>query len=363
MDQQSGLRVEAAAKRSMRRLAIIVAAVVLLTAATIWGTHYWLVGRFFVSTDDAYLQADSALIAPKVSGYVSGVFVENNQPVHQGQLLFTIDDRDYKVALAGAKADMAAAQAAIISDIAQIGLQKTRIAEAAAQLEADRARLAFATTNQRRYAALVRTGASTRQNADQADTGLATAKATVDADSASLAGAQRQVDVLRAELAQARASLAQATASARQATINLGHTQVVAPFEGVVGNKTVALGDYLQIGTPVMAVVPLNAVYITANYKETQVEGIEPGQPVSVSVDGFPDLKVTGTVESIAPSSGQEFALLPPDNATGNFIKIVQRVPVKIVLNLNRDNLGKLRPGMSVEPDIDTRPRRRHAAP
>ena len=363
MDQQSARRAEAAAKYSTRRLAIILAAVVVLIGLVALGTHYWLVGRFFVSTDDAYLAADSAIIAPKVGGYVSGVFVKNNQPVRQGQLLFTIDDRDYKVALAGAKADMAAAQAAITSDIAQINLQKTRIDEAAAQLEADKARLVFATNNQRRYAALVNNGASTKQNAEQADTELATASATVAADSASLAGAQRQVDVLRAALAQAKASLAQATASARQAAINLGHTRVVAPFDGVVGNKTVALGDFLQIGTPVMAVVPLNAVYVTANYKETQIQGIEPGQPVTISVDSFPDLKVTGTVESIAPSSGQEFALLPPDNATGNFIKIVQRVPVKIVLNLNQDNLGKLRPGMSVEPDIDTRPRRRHAAP
>jgi membrane fusion protein (multidrug efflux system) len=258
--------------------------------------------------------------------------------------------------LASTNADIQAAQAAIYSDTAQIKLQQTRIAGAAAQVEGDKARLAFASSNERRYASLLSTGASTKQNTAQATTDLATARAALNADDAALAGAERQVDVLNAELAQAKANLAQSLARAWQATLDLGHTQVRAPFDGVIGNKNIAVGDYLQAGTQVMAVVPLDGVYVIANFKETQLDGMHPGQPVTIAVDSYPNLKVTGTVRSISPASGQEFALMPPDNATGNFTKIVQRVPVKIVLDLNQENIGKLRPGMSVEPDIDIRP-------
>ena len=335
---------------------------IIVIALVIWGIYYFLVGQYFVSTDDAYLAADSTTIAPKISGYVTAVLVNDNQPVKQNQLLILIDDRDYKVAFAGAQADMQAAQAAISSDNAQISLQQTRIAAAAATLEGDKAKMAFAQSNHRRYAALSASGASTVQNSEQADTDLATAQAMLDADTAGLLGAQRQVDVLNAEIAQAKASLAQAYAKAQQAALDLSHCQVRAPYDGVVGNKTVAVGDYLQAGTQVMAVVPLDQVYVTANYKETQLSRVLPGQPVTVEVDTYPSLKVTGVVNSVSPSSGQEFALLPPDNATGNFTKIVQRVPVKIVLNLNQNLIGKLLPGMSVEPDIDTRPKRQNAA-
>ena len=194
------------------------------------------------------------------------------------------------------------------------------------------------------------------QNTEQANTDVATAQATLAADQANLLAAHRQVDVLNAALAQAQASLAQANAHVEQAALNLGHTEIRAPFDGIVGNKTVAVGDYLEAGTQIMAIVPLSQVYVIANYKETQITHIKAGQHVSLVVDAFPGLKVTGTVDSIAPASGQEFALLPPDNATGNFTKIVQRVPVKIVLDLTPDLIGKLRPGLSVEPNIDTRP-------
>ena len=342
-----------------RRLLIIGVGIILLIGLVIWGVQYWRVGRYFISTDDAYVAADSTTIAPKVSGYVTSVQVNDNQPVKQGQLLLTIDDRDYKVSLQAAQADMQAAQAAILSDAAQIALQQTKIAGAGAMVEGDKARLAFARTNERRYASLSASGASTEQNAEQANTDLATAQATLDVDNAAMLGAKRQVDVLNAELAQAKAAQAQSYARAQQAALDLGHTQIRAPFDGVVGDKTVSVGDYLQVGTQVMAVVPLDQVYVTANYKETQLEGMQAGQPVDVEVDSFPDLKVTGKVDSISPSSGQEFALLPPDNATGNFTKIVQRVPVKIDLNLNQNLIGKLLPGMSVEPDVDTRPRSR----
>jgi membrane fusion protein (multidrug efflux system) len=328
-----------------------VAAVVIV----IWLVQYLLVGQYFVSTDDAYIAADSSLIAAKVSGYVTKVAVNQDQKVTRGQLLVRIDPRDYENALAQAQADTATANAQIANDQAELSLQQANIAAAQAKIQGDQAELAYAAQNQARYARLSATGASPIQTTDLAISNLATAHATLAADRAGLTRAQRQVDVLNADLTEAEASLKLAEARTRQAELNLSHTDIRAPFDGVVGDKTVALGDYLQPGTQIMAVVPLSQVYVLANYKETQITNIRPGQKVNVDVDAFPNLKVTGWVDSVFPDSGQEFALLPPDNATGNFTKIVQRVPVKIYLNLTPELIGKLRPGLSVEPSIDTR--------
>ncbi|MDR3521265.1 MAG: HlyD family secretion protein [Acidocella sp.] len=340
---------------SIRRVFGIAAGVVVLVLLLVWLVHYLLVGQYIISTDDAYIEADSAVMAPKISGYVSEVLVKDNQPVTKGQLLATIDDKDYQAAQASAAGDVAAAQATVQADTALLALQQAKIAAAQALVAADQARLNFAGENQGRYARASAGGATTEQAAEQAVTDTATAKAALAADDANLLAAQRQVNVLNAQAAEAAAGLAQAQAHATQASLDLGHTKITAPFDGVIANKTVAAGDYLQPGTEIMAVVPLAEVYVQANYKETQITRIQPGQKVSISVDGYPDLRVTGTVESIAPSSGQEFALLPPDNATGNFTKIVQRLPVKIDINLTAALTGKLRPGMSVEADIDTR--------
>jgi membrane fusion protein (multidrug efflux system) len=360
MDQQASLATEPQsfepAPRLWKRFAAIGAGILILAGLIIWAIYYFTVGQYFVSTDDAYIGADTTIIAPKIGGYVTRVLVNNNVRVTQGQLLLTIDDRDYQTALAGAKADMQAAQAAIFSDHAQLELQQAKIAGAAALVEGDKAKLAFAQSNDRRYASLTSIGATTQQNSEQASADSQSAKATLDVDNAALLAAQLQVNVLNADLAQATASLAQSYARAQQAALDLSHTQIRAPFDGVIGNKTVAVGDYLTPGTQVMAVVPLDQVYVTANYKETQLAGVRPGQKVSILVDSFPNLKVTGLVDSISPSSGQEFALLPPDNATGNFTKIVQRIPVKIDIALNHNLIGLLLPGMSVEPSIDTRP-------
>jgi membrane fusion protein (multidrug efflux system) len=332
-------------------------AVLIVAAGITWLVQYLLVGQYFVGTDDAYITVDSSLIAAKVGGYVSQVAVQDNEPVRKGQLLVTIDPRDYRASLALAQADALAARASIANNQAALSLQQAKIAAAQATLRGDEARLTFAQQNQRRYAKLSATGASPVQTADQANTDLAAARATFDADNAALLAANREVGVLNAGLAQAEASLAQAQARIAQAALDLGHTQITAPFNGVVGDKTVAVGNYLQPGTLIMAIVPLDRVYVVANYKETQITHVQPGQPVRLHVDAFPGLRVTGHVDSIFPASGQEFALLPPDNATGNFTKIVQRVPVKIVLDLTPDEIGKLRPGMSVEPEIDTRAR------
>jgi membrane fusion protein (multidrug efflux system) len=338
-----------------RRIIVMAAGIVVVVALIIWIVEYLLVGQYYVGTDDAYLAADTAMMAPKVGGYVTEVRVRQNEMVRQGQVLAVIDPRDYQAAVDGADADIQAAQAAITSDQAQLSLQQARIMAAQAVVQADQARANFAAQDRRRYQAASASGAGTEQSSAQASTGVATAQAALDADKANLLGAERQVDVLNAAAAQSEASLAQARAKAAQASLDLNHTRIVAPFDGMVGDKTVQVGDYLQPGTEVMAVVPLDQVYVLANFKETQITGIRAGQKVRVAVDGYPGLHVTGTVDSVSPASGQEFALLPPDNATGNFTKIVQRVPVKILLNLNNDLIGKLRPGMSVEPNIDTR--------
>jgi len=338
-----------------RRRLLIIAAVFLVIAALIWLIQYLLVGQYYVSTDDAYLDADSAMIAPKISGYVTAVPVNENQLVRAGQVLAVIDDRDYQAALSAARAQVAAAQATVASNQAQLALQQARIQAATAQVQADQARETFAQQDRKRFLEASKTGASTAELTAQAGTTLTTAAAALAADQANLLAAQRQVAVLAAALEESQAGLQQAQAKAAQAALDLGHTQITAPFDGMVGDKTVAVGDYLEPGTELMAIVPLNQVYVLANYKETQITHVAPGQPVTVTVDGYPSLHVTGKVDSISPASGQEFSLLPPDNATGNFTKIVQRVPIKILLNLNNTLIGKLRPGMSVEPNIDTR--------
>jgi len=342
---------------SPRRLLLIAAGIVVVAGAVLWLVNYLLVGQYFISTDDAYIAVDSAMIASKVSGYVQTVAVNDDQKVPAGALLVEIDPRDYRAALAAAQADEAAAQAMIANDKAALSLNAAKIQAAQATLDGDNARLTFAIANQRRYAHLSATGASPIQTADQATTDLATARAALAADQAALLAANRQVDVLNAQTAQAQAAAQQAQARVDTARLNLGHTRLFAPFAGIVGNKTVAVGDYVQPGTQMLAIVPVDQVYVTANYKETQITRIRAGQHVRLTVDAYPGLKVTGTVDSIAPASGQEFALLPPDNATGNFTKIVQRVPVKIDLDLTPATIGLLRPGMSVEPAIDTRDR------
>ncbi len=338
-----------------RRWIVIGVAVLAIAALVLWLIQYLLVGQYFVATDDAYITADSSMVAAKISGYVTSVAVRDNQRVRAGDLLATIDPADYQAALAADQADVLAAQAAITTTQAQLPLQQARIAAAQATIQGDTARLTFAIQNQSRYARLSATGASPIQTSDQASTDAQTARAALAADQAALVGATRQVDVLDASLAQARASLTQAQARETQAELDLSHTRITAPFDGVVGDKTVATGDYLTPGTQIMAIVPLSHVYILANYKESQITHLAPGQRVTIGVDAFPSLAVTGTVDSIAPASGQEFALLPPDNATGNFTKIVQRIPVKIDIDLTPDLIGKLLPGLSVEPSIDTR--------
>ena len=340
----------------LRRLLLVGASLAALGLGADYGWGYWTVGRFHVSTDDAYVQADTTTIAPKVSGYLGQVLVGDNQPVKAGQVLARIDDRDYRVALDQAKADVAAARAALNSKQAAIDAQQSAIESARATIAVDQANETFADQENKRYTSLATTGYGSLQNAQQAAARVGAAHASVQRDNAAFAAAVKQVALLKAELAQAQANVTRAQASQAQAELNLSYASIVSPVDGVVGNRTLRVGQYVQAGTQLMSVVPVAGAYVVANYKETQLTDVHPGQPVEIGVDMFPGRTYRGRVDSIAPASGQTFALLPPDNATGNFTKIVQRIPVKIRLDASSAVSGDLRPGMSVSPSIDTKP-------
>jgi len=343
-------------RRITRRLGGLTAAVIAVVALSYSGWRYWTVGRFQESTDDAYVQADSTIVAPKVSGYLSAVLVDDNQPVKAGQWLARIDDRDYQTALAQARANVAAAQADIDNLNASLKEQQAVIAQARATIEADKPNLTFLQQDYQRYSLLAKELSGTVQAAQQALSKRDIAQATLVHDTASLDAAERQKSVLEAQLSKANAVLARDQALLSQAELNVGYTNIVAPIDGVVGNRTLRVGQYVQAGTQLMAVVPLASTYVVANFEETQLADIRPREPVDIAVDTFSGKTVRGHVDSIAPASGQEFALLPPDNATGNFTKIVQRIPVKIAIDRNDPLRGDLRPGMSVTASVNIKP-------
>ncbi|MBB3386991.1 MULTISPECIES: HlyD family secretion protein [unclassified Rhizobium] len=338
-----------------RSLLLGAAAIAVAAAVAYYGHNYWTEGRFEVSTDDAYVKADSTTVAPKVSGYLSEVLVSDNEVLKAGQPLAHIDDRDFRTALDQATADVAAAEATVNAKQASLDIQQSTIAAARATLDVDKANETFAEQNNKRYTNLATNGYAPVQTAQQTASAIAAAQATIVRDTAALDAAIKQVDLLNAELTQAKATLAHDQAVAHQAELNLSYATIVAPVYGTVGNRTLRVGQYVQAGTQLMSVVPTTAAYIIANYKETQLTDVHAGQPVNIDVDMFPGRIYRGHVDSIAPASGQEFALLPPDNATGNFTKVVQRIPVKIVLDGRAADTADLRPGMSVQPSIDTK--------
>ena len=340
---------------SLRQLLMTVAAGLLLSLAALYGDYWWRTGRFLVTTDDAYVQVHSAAIAPQVSGYLTAVPVDDNQRVHTGQVLARIDPRLYQAALDQARANVAAAQASIATLQQQIEQQQLVVEQDDQQVTSDQAAQIYAQQNFVRYTTLARDSWGTVQNAQQATADIQEKTAALQRDTTGVAAAKKQIAVYKAQLAQAKATLAQQQAAEKQAALNLGYTTIVAPFDGTIGVRTATVGPYVEPGAQLMAVVPLREVYITANYKETELTDVQPGQPVTIDVDTFPGAVVHGYVASLSPASGEQFALLPPDNATGNFTKIVQRIPVKIAIDKNDPLLGTLRPGMSVEPTIDTK--------
>lgn len=341
-------------RRAIRRAALALAVALGTAGAADLGYDYLTTGRYLESTDDAYVKADSTIVSPKVSGYIAQVLVGDNQPVRAGQLLAEIDDRDFRAALAQAHADVGASEAAVRNLDAQLALQQPIIEQGTADVAAAEANLKFAQEEHARYDGLMKTGSGTVQRAQQTDAALRSSNAQWQHSRSGLLAAQRKVDVLSTDRAKAVAQLDRARAVEQQAALNLSYTRITAPVDGTVGARSLRVGQYVQAGTQLMAVVPLDAVYVVANFKETQLTNVRNGQPVEVEIDSFRGAKLRGHVDSLSPASALEFALLPPDNATGNFTKIVQRVPVKIVLD-DITLKGLLRPGMSAVPTVDTK--------
>jgi membrane fusion protein, multidrug efflux system len=340
--------------QAIRRAALGLALALGVAGAADLGYGYLTTGRYLVSTDDAYVKADSTIIAPKVSGYIAEVLVGDNEKVKAGQPLARIDDRDFRAALKQAQADVAASEAAVKNLNAQIELQQPLIDQQAAEVEAAGANLNFAQQERIRYDELMKSGSGTVQRAQQTDAALRAQTAQLQQAKSGLLAARKKVEVLTTQRDQAAAQLDHARAVEAQAALNLSYTEIAAPVEGTVGARALRVGQYVQAGTQLMAVVPLDAVYVVANFKETQLTHVRDGEPVEIEIDGFHGTRLKGHVDSLSPASGLEFALLPPDNATGNFTKIVQRVPVKIVLDDSRLT-GLLRPGMSAEPTVNTK--------
>jgi membrane fusion protein (multidrug efflux system) len=341
-------------RRAIQRAALALALTLGAAVAADYSYGYLTSGRYLESTDDAYVKADSTIISPKVSGYLAEVMVGDNQPVKAGQLLARIDDRDFRTALAQAHADVEASEAAVHNLDAQISLQQPLIEQGTADVAAAEANLKFASEEQARYEGLMKSGSGTIQRAQQTDAAQHEKVAQLQHGKSGLLAAQRKVDVLTSERAKAVAQLDRARAVEQQAALNLSYTGITAPVDGTVGARSLRVGQFVQAGTQLMAVVPLDAVYVVANFKETQLTHVRNGQPVEIRIDSFHGTKLKGHVDSLSPASGLEFALLPPDNATGNFTKIVQRIPVKILLD-DHKLTGLLRPGMSAEPTVDTK--------
>lgn len=339
----------------LKRVLLPLLALAILAGAGYAGWQWWSVWRFVESTDDAYVQSDMSVVSPEVAGYVREVRVADNQQVAKGDVLLAIDDRDYAARVAAGRAELAGSRAEVESAERQITLQQAVIAQADAAVTGAEADLVQARQDSARYQALSSQDFASRQRLETATAALKRAEAGLAQAEAAATAARDRLPVLQAAAAKAAAGLASAQAALAVAETDLARTVIRAPVDGVIGNKGVRVGEYVQPGRQVLSVVPLPLVYVVANFKETQLAGMQPGQPVTLKIDAFPDQPLEGWVESFAPATGSQFSLLPPENATGNFTKIVQRVPVRISVPRDNPLAGRLRPGLSVVASIDTR--------
>ena len=342
-------------KRRVRLIAALAAAL-LLGAGTYYGQYWWTQGRYLVSTDDAYVGAKNATLSPKVSGYISKVAVEDNAEVAAGDVVVRIDDGDYRLAVQTAHDQIGVQQATVERLGRQTTAQIAAVDQARAQLASAKAGATRAQLELKRQQDLATRQINSRQALEQAEANADQAVASVQAAEAAIAAASANVDVLKAQEEEARRTLQQYQTALAKAERDLSFTVIKAPFDGVIGNRAVQVGDYVQPMQRLASLVPMDAVYIDANFKETQLAGLKPGQPVQISVDALPGSTLEGRVASLAPASGSVFSLLPPDNATGNFTKIVQRLPVRILVPAEVAEQSVLRPGMSVIVSVNTKP-------
>ncbi|MGF1757603.1 HlyD family secretion protein [Photobacterium sagamiensis] len=342
-------------KKSNNKKAPLIATLIMLSFGIAAGGYWFGHGQYFQSTDNAYLQGDITNISPKVSGYIIQSYVDDNQHVKAGQLLAKIDDRDYTTAKNQANANLAVSAAAIDNLDAQYQLQQTLIRQAKSQIASAQAEHERAQQQMSRTHSLLKRNYSSQDEVDDAASHLKVTKAQLDEANARSQASKDQLNVINSQIAQAQAAITEAKAHLEQADLNLSYTNIYAPVDGIVGKRSLRVGLYVQPGMPLMSLVPTKAVWIEANFKETQLAKIHPGQKVTVELDAFPDQPLDGIVDSFSPATGAKFALLPPENATGNFTKIVQRVPVKIVLPHPEQLTGQLIPGLSVIATVDTR--------
>lgn len=306
-------------------------------------------------TDDAVITADYTSVAPKVSGYIRTVNVADNQVVKAGTTLATIDDRDYRVALETAEANLQVSQSKLTSVQAQLEQQQATIAQNDAAVSASQATLNYAGQNAERYRRLLKSGTTTADEQQKTSASMQEASAQLRQSQAAALAARKEVGVLQASIRQAQADIAASKASVDQARLNLSYTVITAPIDGSVGQRSARQGAWVSAGTRLMAVVPLQQTYVVANFLETQLTDVQTGQPVSIKVDALPGVKLRGHVDSIAPATGSTFAAITADNATGNFTKVAQRLPVKILLEPGEADLTRLRVGMSAIITIEKR--------
>ncbi|BEN66332.1 secretion protein [Serratia marcescens] len=338
-----------------KKVAVAVLAVAVITLGLI-------MNKFFIketqqNTNDAYIRADISRISPQIAGEIAQVLVRDNQWVKQGELLAVIDPREFNVALAQATAQEQSARVRQDDARANLTRQSALIAAALAERQAALAELAFARQEQNRYQRMASSGAGSQQAAQQATTRVHTLSANVAQTEATLKAARNMEQVLQAKLADSDAELMLAQAKKAMAELNLSYTRITAPIGGVIGKKSLRVGEFVKPGDALLAIVPQDKLYIIANYQETQLENIAHGQSVDIHIDTFPGQTLKGQVDSIAPASGVSFAAVAPENATGNFTKIVQRIPVKIVFDINKEHaalLSALRVGMSADVSINT---------
>jgi membrane fusion protein (multidrug efflux system) len=340
----------------MRRALLAGAALAIAGAGAVWyGYDWWTTGRFIQTTDDAYVGGNVTAVAPHVSGFVAQVLVTDNQFVQAGQPLINLDDRDYRAALAHAEAVVAARDAALEGLRAQYVLQQSTIRQQSAELAAKTAQASFAAADATRYRSLAQTAAGSRQDAQRTDALDVQARAAVVSADAGLEAARQQQKVFAAQIAEADAAAAQARADLATAKLNLGYTEIRAPIDGYVGNRAAEVGAYVTAGTYLVSVIPSAGLWVDANFKENQLTRMTSGQAATVVADVLPGHAFHGHLASLAPGTGAVFSVIPPENATGNFTKIVQRVPVRILLEGGDAKLPMLRPGLSTTVSVDTK--------
>jgi membrane fusion protein (multidrug efflux system) len=355
LEPPQGPAIRTTKRLPLKRLALAGAAIALLAGAAWYGHDWWTTGRFIETTDDAYVGGNVTSLAPHVSGFIAEVLVSDNQPVRAGQVLIRLDSRDFQAALGHAIAAVNARHASLDGLRAQYTLQQSTIRQQEADLASKVAQLNFSVQDADRYRSLALTAAGSRQDAQRSSSLEQQARNTVLAASATREAGRQQLKVLEADIAEAEANLVQSQSDLRTAQLNLGYTEIRAPIDGYVGNRAAQVGAYVTAGAYLLSVSPSRGLWVDANFKEDQLTHMVDGDAASVVADVLPDHVFHGHVASVAPGTGAVFSVIPAENATGNFTKIVQRVPVRILLDADDPDLRMLRPGLSTTTRVDTR--------